>query len=108
MTIMQVLNAVGVVDPVVSVAVLIPRTGRGVFTVVPVDDGPSADELAAIDHEMPLIRAEMDLVDAEIRVLTVEPHPSELDWRRLRRAERRVAVEALALLAAGSSLPWVA
>lgn len=53
--------------------------------------GPTAEELAAIGLEMPLIEAEIDLVDAEIRVLTSEPHPCELDWARLRRAERRVS-----------------
>lgn len=61
------------------------------------EDGPSASELAAIEAEMPLIAAEVALVDAEIRVLCAEPHPTELDWRRLRAAERRVAQEALAL-----------
>ena len=53
--------------------------------------GPTAEELAAVDREMPLIEAEIDLVDAEIRVLTSGPHPCELDWARLRRAERRVS-----------------
>jgi hypothetical protein len=52
-------------------------------------DGPSSDDLAAITDEWPLIAAELDLVDAEIRVLTVD-RPSDLDWRRLRRAEARV------------------
>lgn len=58
---------------------------------------PTAQELAAIEIEMPLIEAEMDLVDAEIRALTARPHPCELDWRRLRRAETRVAAELVAL-----------
>ena len=71
-------------------------------------DGPTEGELAAIEREMPLIRAEVALVDAEIRLLTAHPHPTDLDWRRLRRAERRVAVEARALLASGVSLPWAA
>jgi len=52
------------------------------------DAGPSDVELAAIELEWPLIAAELELVDAEIRLLTVA-HPTELDWRRLRRAERR-------------------
>ena len=62
-------------------------------------DGPTADDLAAIRREEPLIAAEIALVDAEIRVLTAEPHPTELDWRRLRRAEHRVIREALDLAA---------
>ncbi|WP_117215247.1 DUF6284 family protein [Allorhizocola rhizosphaerae] len=51
-------------------------------------DGPSDVELAAIELEWPLIAAELDIVDAEIRLLTAD-RPTELDWRRLRRAERR-------------------
>ena len=62
------------------------------------DDGPSLEDLAAIEAEWPLIEAEMDLVAAEIRVLTME-RPSDLDWRRLRRAEHRVTREMAALLA---------
>jgi len=65
---------------------------------------PSAAELAAIELEMPLIRAEVDLVGAEIRVLTAEPHPSELDWRRLRAAERRVSREMVAFVATARRL----
>lgn len=61
-------------------------------------DGPSAGDLAAIEREWPLIEAEVALVGAEIRVLTAEPGPCELDWRRVRRAERRFARELLALL----------
>ena len=60
---------------------------------------PSTADLAAIDREWPLIEAEIALVDAEIRVLTNDGGPSELDWRRLRRAEERVMRELLARLA---------
>jgi hypothetical protein len=67
-----------------------------VYDNVPAPDGPTADDLAAIEAEWPLIEAEIALVDAEIRVLTVA-RPSELDWRRLRRAEHAVMREALAL-----------
>lgn len=52
------------------------------------DDEPSDVQLAAIELEWPLIAAELDIVDAEIRLLTAD-RPSELDWRRLRRAEHR-------------------
>ena len=55
--------------------------------------GPTPAELAAIDAEWPLIEAEMRLVDAEITVLTADRALTELDWRRLRRAERRVLTE---------------
>ncbi|WP_020523031.1 DUF6284 family protein [Catelliglobosispora koreensis] len=51
--------------------------------------GPSDVELAAIDLEWPLIAAELDIVDAEIGLLTAPHGPTELDWRRLRRAEHR-------------------
>ncbi len=63
------------------------------------DDGPTPEELAAIEAEWPLIAAEMELTAAEIRALAAEPHPTALDWRRLRRAERRVAHEAQAFAA---------
>lgn len=53
-------------------------------------DEPTPADLAAIEAEMPLIEAGIDLVDAEIRMLTVIGGPSPLDWRRLRRAEARV------------------
>jgi hypothetical protein len=74
-------------------------------------DGPTPAELAAIEVESGLIAAELELTGAEIRVLTAEPHPTALDWRRLRRAEHRVAQEAKALAArraTGSIRPRVA
>ncbi|HEX6500173.1 MAG TPA: DUF6284 family protein [Micromonosporaceae bacterium] len=61
------------------------------------DDEPTPAELAAIEAEWPLIEAEMSLVDAEILVMTADPRPSLLDWRRLRRAEQRVLHEAARL-----------
>ena len=51
---------------------------------------PTPEELAEIEHEMPLIEAGIHLIDAEIRMLTAVGGPSPLDWRRLRRAEARV------------------
>jgi hypothetical protein len=65
------------------------------FTAVD-DDEPSPHDLAAIEAEWPLIAAEIDLVDAEIRVLSALHGPTALDWRRLRRAEWRVATEVIA------------
>lgn len=61
-------------------------------------EGPSPQELAAVEAEWPLVEAELALVDAEIRVLTAD-RPSDLDWRRLRRAEHRVTRQMTALLA---------
>ena len=61
---------------------------------------PSADELDAIEAEWPLIAAELAVLDAEIDVLNAADHggPTELDWRRLRRAEARVTRVAVELL----------
>ena len=49
---------------------------------------PTAADLAAIEAEWPLIEAELAVVDAQIRLLVAGP--SLLDWRRLRRSQRRV------------------
>lgn len=62
-------------------------------------DGPNVDDLAAIEREMPLIEAEVLLLDAQITVLTSDHRPTDLDWQRLRRAQRRVLREARDLLA---------
>jgi hypothetical protein len=51
---------------------------------------PTAAELAAIDAEWPLIAAELDLLDAEVAALSAGPNMSEIDRRRVRRAEHRV------------------
>lgn len=50
---------------------------------------PSAEALTEIENERPLIEAELDLLDAEMAVLLAS-RPSDLDWRRLRRAQTRV------------------
>ncbi|MER5884241.1 DUF6284 family protein [Streptomyces sp. NPDC001941] len=52
------------------------------------DIEPSAFELDAIDREMPVILAELDLLDAEI--IALDRVPNEVDDQRLRRATRRV------------------
>jgi hypothetical protein len=54
------------------------------------DMEPSAADLAAIEAEWPLIEAELGVLDAEIAALTAPAGPSPLDWRRLRRARRRM------------------
>ncbi|MEV6947932.1 DUF6284 family protein [Streptomyces sp. NPDC051172] len=56
---------------------------------------PTAAELDAIEQEMPLILAAVDLLDAQI--ITLDRTPSELDARRIRRARRRVLAERRAL-----------
>ncbi|MEV6124317.1 DUF6284 family protein [Streptomyces sp. NPDC052077] len=57
---------------------------------------PTADELAAVECEMPVILADVELLDAQI--VTLDRIPSELDARRLRRARRRALAARLALL----------
>ncbi|ARX84751.1 hypothetical protein SMD44_04205 [Streptomyces alboflavus] len=66
---------------------------------------PTGAELAAIEREMPVILADVDLLDAQI--ITLDRTPSELDVRRIRRARRRALVARVALVnrAAGASLP---
>ncbi|MEU4032954.1 DUF6284 family protein [Streptomyces collinus] len=49
---------------------------------------PTDAELDAIEHEWPLILAEVDLLDAQIT--TLDRVPNEMDARRLRRARNRV------------------
>ncbi|GAB7041421.1 MULTISPECIES: DUF6284 family protein [Catenuloplanes] len=74
-------------------------------------DGPTSGELAAIEAEEPLISAEVALLDAQIRVFCADGGPTELDWHRLRIAEKRVAREALALHRRhldSAELGWVA
>ncbi|OJF15512.1 DUF6284 family protein [Couchioplanes caeruleus] len=60
---------------------------------------PSAADLAAIEREESLIFAEIEVLTAEIGILAAADRggPSPLDWRRLRRANRRVIRAALDL-----------
>ena len=57
---------------------------------------PTAAELDAVEIEMPVILADVDLLDAQIMVL--DRTPSELDVRRLRRARRRALAARVALV----------
>jgi hypothetical protein len=57
---------------------------------------PTNAELDAIETEMPVIRADVDLLDAHI--LTLDRTPTELDARRIRRARRRALAARVALL----------
>ncbi|MFD6922979.1 DUF6284 family protein [Streptomyces sp. NPDC059944] len=52
---------------------------------------PTDAELDAIDREMPLILADIDLIDAQI--IAMNHTPNELDTRRVRRALARVLTE---------------
>ena len=49
---------------------------------------PTDAELDAIDSEMPVILADVDLLDAQI--ITLDRTPSELDSQRIRRAWNRL------------------
>ena len=55
-------------------------------------DEPTPGDLSAIEAEWPLIDAELSVLDAEIALINAADQggPSQLDWRRLRRAEARV------------------
>ncbi|MFJ3194170.1 DUF6284 family protein [Streptomyces griseoviridis] len=66
---------------------------------------PTDTELAAIEREMPVILADVDLLDAHI--VTLDRTPTELDERRIRRARRRALAARVALLnsADAASLP---
>ena len=72
------------------------------------DEEPSAAALAAIEAEWPLIEAELAVVDAEIRALSAVGGPSPLDWRRLRRVQRRVLAARLRLAAPAADARGVA
>ncbi|MFE6589972.1 DUF6284 family protein [Streptomyces sp. NPDC057781] len=66
---------------------------------------PTAAELNAIEQEMPVILADVDLLDAHI--VTLDRTPTEVDDRRIRRARRRALAARVALVnrAAGTSVP---
>ncbi|MFB8124178.1 DUF6284 family protein [Streptomyces bacillaris] len=59
-----------------------------VTAAAPFDGEPSDAELDAIDRELPVILADVALLDAQI--MTIDRIPSELDHQRIRRARRRV------------------
>ncbi|MFD0061748.1 DUF6284 family protein [Streptomyces sp. NPDC056690] len=60
---------------------------QAVVTADEFDREPTAAELDAIETEMPVILACVELLDAQI--VTLDRTPSELDHRRIRRARRR-------------------
>ncbi|SED00938.1 DUF6284 family protein [Streptomyces sp. PAN_FS17] len=57
---------------------------------------PTDAELDAIEQEMPVILADVDLLDAQI--VTLDRTPTELDARRIRRARRRALAARVALI----------
>lgn len=61
---------------------------QATVTAPPVDGEPSDAELDAIEQELPLILAEVELLDAQI--MTIDRPANELDERRVRRARNRV------------------
>ncbi|NEC87893.1 DUF6284 family protein [Streptomyces sp. SID12501] len=67
---------------------------KAVTTALP-DREPTFAELGAISVEMPLILAEVELLDAQI--MTLDRTPTELDARRIRRARRKVLAARLTL-----------
>ncbi|MFI9808528.1 DUF6284 family protein [Streptomyces sp. NPDC052301] len=66
---------------------------------------PTDAELQGIEQEMPVILADVDLLDAHI--VTLDRTPTEVDERRIRRAHRRALTARVALVnrAADMSLP---
>ncbi|MFE0473229.1 DUF6284 family protein [Streptomyces sp. NPDC058947] len=66
---------------------------------------PTDAELDAIEQEMPVILADVELLDAQI--ITLDRIPTELDNRRLRRARRRALAARIALAnrTAAATLP---
>ncbi|MGV9706287.1 DUF6284 family protein [Streptomyces sp. NPDC003483] len=52
---------------------------------------PTAAELDAIEREMPLILADVDLIDAQI--IAMDRTPNDVDTRRVRRALAKVLTE---------------
>ncbi|GAA4593369.1 DUF6284 family protein [Streptomyces violaceoruber] len=66
---------------------------------------PTDAELDAIEQEMPVILADVDLLDAHI--VTLDRTPPEVDKRRIGRARRRALAARVALVnrTADASLP---
>ncbi|MGW7079040.1 DUF6284 family protein [Streptomyces sp. NPDC054866] len=62
---------------------------------------PTAAELDAIEHEMPVILADVELLDAQI--ITLDRTPNELDTRRLRRARRKALAARVTLANAAAT-----
>lgn len=57
---------------------------------------PTSAELDAIEQEMPVILADVELLDAQI--IALDRTPTELDHQRIRRARRRALAARVALI----------
>ncbi|MFJ7075176.1 DUF6284 family protein [Streptomyces sp. NPDC098781] len=57
---------------------------------------PTDAELAAVEQEMPVLLADVELLDAQI--IIIDRTPTELDARRIRRARRRALAARVALI----------
>ncbi|MET7712331.1 DUF6284 family protein [Streptomyces sp. NPDC005407] len=68
---------------------------QAVVTADLFDREPTFAELDAIEREMPVILAGVELLDAQI--IALNHAPNELDTRRIRRARRRVLAARRAL-----------
>ncbi|MFF1836803.1 DUF6284 family protein [Streptomyces sp. NPDC058231] len=68
---------------------------QATVTAASLDFEPPVAELDAIELEMPLIRAEVELLDAQI--MTIDRPANEVDERRIRRAGRKVLAARRAL-----------
>ncbi|ATL28731.1 DUF6284 family protein [Streptomyces formicae] len=66
---------------------------------------PTAAELDAIEQEMPVILADVELLDAQI--LTLDRTPNELDERRIRRARRKALAARVTLANTAAVKPGV-
>ncbi|MCZ4125380.1 DUF6284 family protein [Streptomyces sp. H39-S7] len=66
-------------------------TVQAVVTAADVEREPTDAELAGIEVEMLVILAEVELLDA--RIMTLDRPASEVDTRRIRRAQRKVLAE---------------
>ncbi|MFE6158894.1 DUF6284 family protein [Streptomyces sp. NPDC056486] len=62
---------------------------------------PTAAELDAIELELPVILADVELLDAQI--ITLDRTPTELDARRLRRARRKALAARVTLANAAAT-----
>ncbi|MFI5935778.1 DUF6284 family protein [Actinoplanes sp. NPDC051494] len=76
----------------------VPGNGR-------TDREPTPEGLVTIEAVWPLIEADMDVLDAEIALINAADNggPTEIDWRRLRRAEARALAVAVELAAPRST-----
>ncbi|MDJ0341373.1 DUF6284 family protein [Streptomyces sp. H10-C2] len=78
-------------------------TVQAVVTAAEFDREPTDAELAGIEVEMPVILAEVALLDAQL--MTLDRPASEVDTRRIRRAEHKLLTERRHLANVGRQSP---